>query len=318
MRTSRFKRVLGLSLAAASATGDGARRHCSRLQCIQPTRNVYRRHRGGRFRHHPVVHERLLRARPDAQGGRLAHLQHPGPAEPDRGRSPSPVDANCGSQVYVGSNPTGNQKISPNGIGRGVRPSSAPSPVRIPATPPPTVPRATCTVAIDIARVVRWTAGHRSARQRDIPVLRVRARRGHVGQPEPAGSGHDDAAEPARHLQLRDHELEPAARWWYGPDPAVHARKPVPVRARSSSRTCSTGFDPNTVSNANCPANKDTMEENTGTDLYTPNPLDPSGTNSAIYQNAIVPYSGRQVRLPGDQLHQPDARRPRCVCVPVA
>jgi ABC-type phosphate transport system substrate-binding protein len=49
------------------------------------------------------------------------------------------------------------------------------------------------------------------------------------------------------------------------------------------------GVDPDTVNT--CSPNKDTMEENTGTDLYTANPQDPTGTNAATYQDAIVPYS---------------------------
>jgi ABC-type phosphate transport system substrate-binding protein len=50
------------------------------------------------------------------------------------------------------------------------------------------------------------------------------------------------------------------------------------------------GADPTLVTGTNCPAVRTSFEENTGQDLYTPNPQDPTGTNAATYQEAIVPY----------------------------
>jgi phosphate transport system substrate-binding protein len=51
------------------------------------------------------------------------------------------------------------------------------------------------------------------------------------------------------------------------------------------------GIDPDTIQSGNCPANRDTLEENNGTDLYSPNDVDRTGTNPGLYQNAILPYS---------------------------
>jgi subtilisin family serine protease len=51
------------------------------------------------------------------------------------------------------------------------------------------------------------------------------------------------------------------------------------------------GADPTTVSTPSCPAVIQDIEENTGTDLYTPNILNPTGSDATFYQQAILPYS---------------------------
>ena len=164
MRTSRFKRALGASLAVISALAMGVVALAPEAHASTP----------------PGTYTDVLAA---AGSDTIQSFMNDYFATPDAqavdthtrnilvppnltGVFNVPADANCGSQDYVASGPTGNQKVSPNGSGQGR------------------------------TALVGWAAG-RSSRQLDVPVLRLRARRRDLGQPEPAGSGHHDGPEPA-------------------------------------------------------------------------------------------------------------------------
>jgi ABC-type phosphate transport system substrate-binding protein len=202
-----------------------------------------------------------------------------------------PADANCGAQGYIGSGmtPTGTQIISPNGSGQGRTALKGAVAGTYPGNTTANGPGGTLKGCIDIAR----SSGGPQAVPTDNPTFEYYA---FALDAVTWGSPSLQAPATMTVQNLRDIYNCVITNWNQLPGGGTGQIQRFMPQTGSGTRSffisnVLNGIDPDTVSNANCPANKDTMEENTGTDLYTPNPLDPSGGNSALYQNAIVPYS---------------------------
>ena len=276
MRTSRFKRALGASLAVVSAMAMMALVATAPTATASSPPGTYtdKIAAAGSDTTEHVMDDYF--GTTDAQGvdSALFNIHTP----PDfTGTFTVPGDANCGSQVYVPSNPTGIQAIPPNGSGAGrdaFRNSLAGT---YPGNTTANGPTGNLHGCLDI----RGRPGARvpsvRAATTDVPVLRVGARRGDLGSPSLQ-------APATMTLQnLRDIYNCVITNWNQLPGGGTGQIQRFMTQTGSGTRSFFVsnvlGFEPDNVTGPNCPANKDTIEENVGTDLYTPNILDPSGTN---------------------------------------
>ena len=287
MRTSRFKRALGASLAVISALAMGVVALAPEAHASTP----------------PGTYTDVLAA---AGSDTIQSFMNDYFATPDAqavdthtrnilvppnltGVFNVPADANCGSQDYVASGPTGNQKVSPNGSGQGRTALVGAVAGTYPGNTVANGPTGNLKGCIDIAR----SSGGPQAVPPDNSTFQYFA---FALDAVTWGSPSLQAPATMTVQNLRDIYNCVITNWNQLPGGGTGQIQRFMPQTGSGTRSffianVLNGVDPDSVSNANCPANKDTMEENQGTDLYTPNILDPSGTNSAVYQNAIVPYS---------------------------